>query len=54
MGVDKFNHEGCGLPVATSVRSTEAPTEPTGETAAPYKHQFLISALSSPLNGLEI
>ena len=24
--------EGCGSPVETSVRSTEAPTEPAGET----------------------
>lgn len=41
MGVDKFNHEGCGLPVATSVRSTETPTEPTGETFDPTTYEAL-------------
>ena len=41
MGVDKFNHEGCGLPVATSVRSTEAPTEPTGENFDPTTYEAL-------------
>lgn len=43
MGIDKFNHEGCGLPVATSKwrRRFEALTEPTGEKTDPTTYEAL-------------
>lgn len=41
MSNDYRNSEGCGLPVATSVRSTEAPTEAGAETPDPTAGEAL-------------
>lgn len=51
---DYQNHEGCWLPVATSVQSTEAPTEAGAETPDPTAGEALFRITAEEKNALRV